>query len=89
MKKLRLRRAVYACVVAFSFVIASTNTAEAFVNNVGNYASQDAEIHGTATGANHVKRSGTDFPATGLQNTVFGISCGLVGFFLLRMANKR
>ena len=89
MKKLRLRGAVCACVIAFSFVSASPNTAEAFVNNAGNYASQDTQIHGMATGVNQVKRNGNGSLATDLQNTVFGISCGLIGVFLLRMANKR
>jgi len=89
MKKLRLRRAVYVCVIAFSFVIASTNTAEAFVNNAGKYGSQDTHIQGMATGANKVKHNGNGSLATDLQNTVFGISCGLIGIFLLRMANKR
>ena len=43
MKKLRLRRAVCSCVIAFIFVSASPNTAEAFVNNAGEYSSQ--EVH--------------------------------------------
>jgi hypothetical protein len=89
MKKSPLREGLCACAIAFSLFIASTNTAEAFVNNAGNYVSQDTHIHGMVTGANHVKRSGDDAFATDLQNTFFGISCGLIGLFLLRMANKR
>jgi len=89
MKKSRLRRAVYACVIAFTFVSTSTNTAEAFVNNAGKYGSQYAQVHGMTTGTNQVKRNGNDSLVTDLQNTVFGISCGLIGIFLLRMANKR
>ena len=91
MKKLRLRRAVYACVIAFTFVSVSPNTAEAFVNNAGKYASQDAHAHAHSMeyGANQVKYNGNNSLATELGDTVFGLSCGLIGVFLLRMANKR
>ena len=87
MKKLRLRKAVCSCVIAFSFVIASPNTAEAFVNNAGEYGSQ--EVHSMATGVNQVKYNGHDSLATELGDTVFGLSCGLIGVYLLRMSNKR
>jgi len=87
MKKLRLRRAVCSCVIAFIFVSVSPNTAEAFVSNAGEYSSQD--VHSMATGANQVKHNGHDSLVTELGDTVFGLSCGLIGVFLLRMANKR
>ena len=87
MKKLRLRGAVCSCVIAFIFVSASPNTAEAFVNNAGKYGSQ--EVHSMEIGANQVKHNGHDSMATELGDTVFGLSCGLVGVYLLRMSNKR
>ena len=89
MEKLRLRRVVYAGVIAFSFVSASPNTAEAFVNNAGNYGSQDTQVHSMAIGDNQVKRNGDDSLATDLQSTVFGLGCGVIGVLLLRMADKR
>ena len=89
MKKLRLRGAVYACVIALSFVSASPNTAEAFVNNAGTHDSQDAHVPSMAIGANQVKHKGNDSVATDLRGTVFGLSCGLIGVFLLRISNKR
>jgi hypothetical protein len=89
MKKLRLRRAVCSCVIAFIFVSASPNTAEAFVNNAGEYSSQDAHVHSMEIGANQVKHNGHDSLATELGDTVFGLSCGLIGVYLLRMSNKR
>ena len=89
MKKLRLRGAVCACVIALAFVSASPNTAAAFANNAGTYDSQDTQIYGMSTGVNQVKRNGNGSLATDLQYTIFGISCGLIGVFLLRMANKR
>ena len=87
MKKLPLRKAVCSCVIAFIFVSALPNTAEAFVNNAGKYRSQD--VHSMATGANQIKHNGNDSLTTDLRDTVFGLSCGLIGVFLLRMANKR
>ena len=89
MKKSPLRRAVCSCVIAFIFVSASPNTAEAFVNNAGKYDSQDAHAHSMATGANQVKYNGNDSLTMDLRDTVFGLGCGLIGVFLLRMANKR
>ena len=89
MKKLRLRRLVSVCVIAISISNVATNTAEAFVNNAGKYDSQDAHAHSMATGANQVKYNGNDSLVTELRDTVFGLSCGLIGVFLLRMANKR
>ena len=87
MKKSPLRRAVCSCVIACIFVSASPNTAGAFVNNAVKYDSQDA--HSMATGVNQVKHNGHDSLATELGNTVFGLSCGLIGVYLLRMSNKR
>jgi len=89
MKKLPLRKAVCSCVIAFIFVSALPNTAEAFVNNAGKYDSQDAYVHSMATGVNQVKHNGHDSLATELGDTVFGLSCGLIGVYLLRMSNKR
>jgi hypothetical protein len=89
MNKLRLRLAVYACVIALAFVSASPNTAAAFVNNASTYGSQDAHVSSMAIGANQVKHKGNDSVATGLRGAVFGLSCGLIGVFLLRMSNKR
>lgn len=89
MKKLRLSRLVSACVIAISIGNVATNTAEAFVNNAGNFDPQIYQVQDRVTGATYVKRNGGDSFATDLQDTVFVISCGLVGIFLLRMANKR
>ena len=75
------------CVIVFIFVSASPNTVEAFVNNAGEYGSQ--EVHSMATGVKQVKHNGHDSLATELRDTAFGLSCGLIGVFLLRMANKR
>jgi hypothetical protein len=58
MKKLHLKRGVCACVIAFTFVSASPNTAEAFVNNAGKYSSQD--VRSMEIGANQVKHNGRD-----------------------------
>ena len=89
MKRLRLRRLVGACVIAFSLVNVAPNTAEAFVNNAANYANQDSHVQGSAVVTSQIKRNGNDSFATDLQDAVFVISCGLIGIFLLRMANKR
>lgn len=89
MKKLRLRRLVSACLITISIGSVATNTAEAFVNNGGNFDNQNYHIQDRATGASYVKRNGGGSFVTDLENAVFVISCGLVGIFLLRMANKR
>lgn len=89
MKKLRLRRLVSVCVIAISISNVATNTAEAFVINGSNFDNQNYHIQDRATGASYVKRNGGDSFVTDLENAVFVISCGLLGIFLLRMANKR
>jgi len=89
MNKLRLGSVICACVIAFSIVSAATGTAEAFVNDASGYGNQDSLVSGREAGAGQVKRSGSNSLATDLQDTVFVISCGLIGVFLLRMANKR
>ena len=89
MRKLRLRGAVYGCVIALAFVSVSLNTAAAFVNDAGTYNSQDAHVPGMAIGVNQVKQKGNNSVATDLRGTVFGLSCGVIGVFLLRMVDKR
>ena len=76
-----------ACVIAFSLANVAPNTAEAFVNNAGKYSSQD--VRSMEIGANQVKHNGRDSLATELGDTVFGLSCGLLVVYLLRMSNKR
>lgn len=85
MNKLRLGRAVYACVIAFTVI----STAEAYVGNAGKYAAQDTFIHGMSSGAGQVRRGVNDSHVSGLKGAVFGVGCGLIGVFLLHMANKR
>jgi hypothetical protein len=82
-----LKGVLGACVIAF--VSASPNTSEAFLDNAGKNGSQVTHVHSMAIGAIQVKQRGNDSIDTDLENTVFGISCGLLGVFLLRMANKR
>jgi hypothetical protein len=89
MKKSRPMRTVCNCVITFSFVSALPNTAEAFVSNAGEYGSQNTRVHSMATAANQVKSNGDDSLATDLRDTVFGLGCGLIGVYMLRMANKR
>ena len=89
MKKLRLRRLVSACVIAITIGSVATNTAEAFVNNAGNFDNQDYHVQDRATGASYIKRNGGGSFVSVLEDAVYVISCGLIGIFLLRMANKR
>lgn len=89
MKKLRLRRLVSACVIAISIGSVATNRAEALMNNAANFDNQNYHVQDSTTGAIYVKRNGGGSFVKDLENAVFVISCGLLGIFLLRMANKR
>jgi hypothetical protein len=86
MKKSHLLGAVCACVI--TFVSVSTNAAKSVVHIAGNYGSQEALIHSMATGVNQAKRNSNEPLASGLLNTGFLISCGVLGVFLLRKSNN-
>ena len=89
MKKLRLSRLVSVCIIAISIGSVATNTAEAIVNTGGNFDQQNYHVQDRVSGESFVKRNGEGSFTTGLQDAVFVISCGLIGVYLLHMANKR
>ena len=77
----RLLGALCACLIAF--FSASTNATEDVVNITKN-SNHDDGVHNIAPGDNQIKHSNT----SGVEHTVFVISAGLIGFFLLRKANN-
>jgi len=81
MNKSRLLCAICVCLIAFFSV--STNAAENVLHPAEN-SNHDVAVHGIAPGDNQIKHSNT----SGLEQTVFVICAGLIGFFLLRKANN-
>ena len=85
MKASRLLGMFYACVIAF--VSASANAAENVVQNTSKYGTEDISVHSVVTGVSLTNRNRNDTLSSGLLDTVFIISCGVIGLFLLRKAN--
>ena len=85
MKTSRLLGMFYACVIAF--VSASANAAENVVQNTSKYGAEDISVHSVVTGVSLTNRNRNDTLSLGLLDTVFIISCGVIGLFLLRKAN--
>jgi hypothetical protein len=85
MKKSRLIGAV--CAVLFTFVSVPINAEDGVVYDADKYGSQDMLGYSIATETNQAKRNRNDSPASGLMD-VFIISCGLIGFVLLRKAHN-
>ena len=81
MNKSRLLSAMCVCLIACFSV--STNATENVLYTAEN-SNHDEVVHGIAPGDNQNKHSNT----SGLEQTVFVISAGLIGFFLLRKANN-
>jgi hypothetical protein len=77
----RLLGAICACLIAF--LSASTNATEDVVHIAKN-SNHDIAVNGIAPGDNQIKHSNI----SGVENSVFVISAGLIGFFLLRKANN-
>jgi hypothetical protein len=71
------------CVCLIACVSVSTNATENVLHTAEN-SNHDVTVHGIAPGDNQIKHSNT----SGLEQTVFIISAGLIGFFLLRKVNN-
>ena len=71
------------CVCLIACVSVSTNATENVLHTAEN-SNHDEAVHGIAPGDNQIKHSNS----SGLEQTVFIISAGLIGFFLLRKANN-
>lgn len=82
--------------IALAFAITlpgfPTSAAEDMVHHIAMYGTQDTPAHTLATGTS--QGNGTETaPVTapvahGLQNTLFILSFGLIGIFLLRKSNN-
>jgi hypothetical protein len=85
MNRSRLLGAICACFIAcFS---ASTNATEDVVH-ISKNSNHDIVIQNMAPRDKHFKHSNHAPITSGIENTVFVISTGLIGFLLLHKANK-
>ena len=81
MNKSCLLDAICAClIVCFS----ASTTAMEDVAYIANNSNHDMLADNTASGDNQIKRSNI----VGIDNSVFVIGAGVIGFFLLRKANN-
>ena len=85
MKTSRLLGMFYACVIAF--VSASANAAENVVQNTSKYGAEDISAHSVVTGVSLTNRNRNDTLSSEFLDTVFIISCGVLGVWLLRKTN--
>ena len=85
MKRSRLLGMLYACVIAF--VSASANAEENVVQNISKYGAEGISAHSVVPGVSLSNRNRNDTLPSRLLDTVFIISCGVIGLFLLRKAN--
>ena len=85
MKKSCLFGLFYACVI--TFVSASTNAAEAVVQNTSKYGAEDIPLNKIVTGVYQANLNRNNTPSSGLLDTLFIISCGVIGVFLLHKTN--
>ena len=86
MKKSCLFGLFYACVIIF--VGASTNAAEAVVQNTSKYGAEDIPLNKIVTGVYQANLNRNNTPSSGLLDTLFIISCGVIGIFLLHKTNS-
>jgi hypothetical protein len=85
MKKSCLFGLFYACVI--TFVSASANVAEAVAQNTSKYGAEDIPLNKIVTGVYQANLNRNNTLSSGLLDTLFMISCGVIGIFLLHKTN--